>query len=98
MLIVSSVMVSPGAAGVARFFIVILTARSAVFICGETEVIVPETIVPARDGLSVMKPPSGLQVEDGTNTCAGAGARGVCAQWAKFEKIWVRTIFQLNRY
>jgi hypothetical protein len=46
MLIVSSVMVSPGAVGVARFFTVILTARSAVFIWGETEVMVPETMVP----------------------------------------------------
>jgi len=46
MLIVSSVMVSPGALGFARFFTVILTARSAVFICGETEVMVPETMVP----------------------------------------------------
>ena len=46
MFIVSSVMVSPGAVGFARFFTVILTARRAVFICGETEVIVPETMVP----------------------------------------------------
>jgi hypothetical protein len=49
MLIVSSVMVSPGAVGFARFFTVIFTARRAVFICGETEVIVPETIVPVED-------------------------------------------------
>lgn len=46
MLIVSSVMVSLGAVGFARFFTVILTARSAVFIWGETEVMVPETMVP----------------------------------------------------
>jgi hypothetical protein len=31
--------------------IVILTARSAVFICGETEVIVPETMVPVGDAM-----------------------------------------------
>jgi hypothetical protein len=29
-----------------RDFVVILTVRKAVFICGETEVIVPDTIVP----------------------------------------------------
>jgi hypothetical protein len=45
-LIVSSDIVSPGADGFVRFFVVILTARSAVFICGETEVMVPWTIVP----------------------------------------------------
>jgi hypothetical protein len=55
MLIVSSVMVSPGAVGFARFFTVILTARSAVFICGETEVIVPETMVPIGDGILVTR-------------------------------------------
>jgi hypothetical protein len=53
-LIVSSVMVSPGAVGFARFLIVILTARSAVFICGETEVIVPETMVPVGDAMLAM--------------------------------------------
>ena len=46
MLMVSRLMVSLGAVGFVRFFVVILTARSAVFIWGETEVIVPETIVP----------------------------------------------------
>jgi len=46
MLIVSSEMVSPGAVGFDRFLVVILTARNAVFICGDTEVIVPWTIVP----------------------------------------------------
>jgi len=46
MLIVSSVIVSPGAVGFARFLTVILTVRSAVFICGETDVIVPDTMVP----------------------------------------------------
>ena len=40
-LMVSSEIVSPGDDGLERFFIVILTARSAVFICGETEVMVP---------------------------------------------------------
>ena len=45
-LIVSRLMVSPGAVGLARFFVVIFTARRAVFIWGETEVMVPETIVP----------------------------------------------------
>ena len=51
MLIVSSAIVSPGAVGFARFFTVILTARRAVFICGETEVIVPETMVPIPEGM-----------------------------------------------
>ena len=46
MLIVSSDTVSPGAEGFVRFFGVIFTALSAVFICGETDVIVPCTIVP----------------------------------------------------
>lgn len=46
MLIVSSETVSPGAEGFVLFFGVILTALKAVFICGETEVIVPCTIVP----------------------------------------------------
>lgn len=46
MLIVSRLMVSVGAEGFVLFLVVILTARSAVFICGETEVMVPETIVP----------------------------------------------------
>lgn len=46
MLIVSSEMVSPGEEGLSLFFIVILTVRSAVFIWGETAVIVPWTIVP----------------------------------------------------
>jgi len=46
MLMVSRLMVSLGAVGFVRFFVVILTARSAVFICGETEVMVPEMIVP----------------------------------------------------
>lgn len=46
MLIVSNEMVSPGAEGLVRFFVVILTARNAVFICGVTEVIVPWTMVP----------------------------------------------------
>lgn len=45
-LIVSSEIVSPGAEGLVLFFTVILTARKAVFICGETEVIVPWMIVP----------------------------------------------------
>jgi hypothetical protein len=49
MLIVSSVIVSPGAVGFVRFLTVILTARRAVFICGETEVIVPETMVPVEN-------------------------------------------------
>jgi len=40
-LMVSSEMVSPGAEGFARFLVVIFTARSAVFICGDTEVMVP---------------------------------------------------------
>ena len=56
MLIVSSVMVSPGVLGFARFFTVILTARSAVFICGETEVIVPETMVPVGDATLATEP------------------------------------------
>lgn len=43
---VSREIVSPGAPGFARFLIVILTARRAVFICGVTEVIVPCTMVP----------------------------------------------------
>lgn len=46
MLIVSSEIVSPGEPGLFRFFVVILTARNAVFICGDTEVIVPCTMVP----------------------------------------------------
>ena len=49
MLIVSSVIVSPGVVGFVRFLTVILTARRAVFICGETEVIVPETMVPVEN-------------------------------------------------
>ena len=53
MLIVSSAIVSPGAVGFARFFTVILTARRAVFICGETEVIVPETMVPIQEDMLV---------------------------------------------
>ena len=52
MLIVSSVIVSPGAVGFVRFLTVILTARRAVFICGETEVIVPETMVPVKTNIS----------------------------------------------
>jgi hypothetical protein len=44
---VSSEIVSPGAEGLVLFFTVILTARKAVFICGETEVIVPWMIVPS---------------------------------------------------
>ncbi len=51
-LIVSKVIVSPGAEGFDRFFVVIFTARSAVFIWGETEVIVPDTIVP-EDNVSL---------------------------------------------
>jgi len=39
-------MVSPGAEGFDRLLVVIFTARKAVFICGETEVMVPDTIVP----------------------------------------------------
>lgn len=46
MLIVSREMVSPGAEGLDRFLVVILTARRAVFICGETDVMVPWTMVP----------------------------------------------------
>jgi len=46
MLIVSREMVSPGAEGFERFLVVIFTARRAVFICGETEVMVPCTMVP----------------------------------------------------
>jgi hypothetical protein len=46
MLIVSREMVSPGTEAFARFLGVILTARRAVFICGETEVMVPWTMVP----------------------------------------------------
>lgn len=46
MLIVSSEIVSPGVEGEDLFLMVILTARSAVFICGETEVMVPWTMVP----------------------------------------------------
>lgn len=46
MLIVSSEMVSVGRPGCDLFLTVILTARSAVFICGVTEVIVPWTMVP----------------------------------------------------
>lgn len=45
-LIESRLIVSPGVPGFVRFLIVILTARSAVFIWGETEVIVPWTMVP----------------------------------------------------
>jgi len=45
-LIVSREMVSPGAVGFVRVLVVIFTARSAVFIWGETEVTVPWTIVP----------------------------------------------------
>jgi hypothetical protein len=41
MFIVSSEMVSPGVEGLSLFLIVILTARNAVFICGETDVMVP---------------------------------------------------------
>ncbi len=44
---VSSEIVSPGAEGLVLFFTVILTARKAVFICGETEVMVPWIIVPS---------------------------------------------------
>lgn len=45
MLIVSSEIVSAGAPGLLRFFVVIFTARRAVFICGDTDVIVPFIIV-----------------------------------------------------
>lgn len=45
-MIVSREIVSPGAEGFALFFVVIFTARSAVFIWGETDVIVPWMIVP----------------------------------------------------
>lgn len=38
---VSREMVSPGAEGIVLVLVVILTARSAVFICGETDVMVP---------------------------------------------------------
>lgn len=48
MLIVSREIVSPGVPGLLLFFVVILTARRAVFICGETEVIVPCTIEPVN--------------------------------------------------
>lgn len=41
MFIVSSEIVSPGVDGLNLFLMVILTARSAVFICGETDVMVP---------------------------------------------------------
>lgn len=46
MLIVSSEIVSADAPGLLRFFVVIFTARRAVFICGDTDVIVPFIIVP----------------------------------------------------
>lgn len=46
MLIVSNDSVSLDAPGFVLFLVVILTARKAVFICGETEVIVPLTMVP----------------------------------------------------
>ena len=46
MLMVSRATVSPGAEGLLLFLVVILTARRAVFICGETDVIVPLTMVP----------------------------------------------------
>lgn len=39
--IVSNEMVSPGVEGLNLFLMVIFTARNAVFICGETDVIVP---------------------------------------------------------
>ena len=45
-LMVSSEIVSPGAPGLLLFLVVILTARNAVFIWGETDVMVPFTIVP----------------------------------------------------
>lgn len=48
MLIVSRDIVSPGAEGFVLFFVVILTARRAVFICGDTDVIVPCMIVPNK--------------------------------------------------
>jgi hypothetical protein len=43
---VSRDMVSPGAEGLFLFLVVILTARKAVFIWGETDVIVPCMMVP----------------------------------------------------
>lgn len=45
-LIVSNETVSPTEPGLLLFLVVILTARREVFICGETDVIVPCTIVP----------------------------------------------------
>jgi hypothetical protein len=48
MLIVSREIVSPGATGFVLFLMVILTARKAVFIWGETEVIVPWMMVPGK--------------------------------------------------
>lgn len=44
--IVSSEIVSPGVEGLSLFLMVIFTARNAVFICGETDVMVPCTMVP----------------------------------------------------
>lgn len=51
MLIVSSDIVSPGDPGLLLFFVVIFTVRRAVFICGETEVMVPCTIVPSLSSI-----------------------------------------------
>ena len=55
MLIVSREIVSPGVPGLLLFFVVILTARKAVFICGETDVMVPCTIEPANLYVSIVK-------------------------------------------
>lgn len=56
MLMVSREIVSPGAVGFVLLFVVILTARRAVFIWGDTDVIVPWTMVPSvRERVSERK-------------------------------------------
>lgn len=86
MLIVSSVIVSLGAVGFVRFLTVILTARRAVFICGETEVIVPETMVPVEMNISGQssKTMRGQAAVSYRGRCDDVG--NPCAVVPKFER------------
>jgi len=79
MLIVSKDIVSPTAPGLLRLLVVILTARSAVFICGETEEWVEEAVVEVVVG------------EDGAED---EGSRGVNNRmWNENENLYGRWLF-----
>ena len=88
MLIVSREMVSLDAPGFVLFFVVILTARKAVFICGETEVIVPLIMVPffssiVTDSLAhfirnLYKPRQHLAESMSVRDCADSSETNLC--------------------